>query len=99
MRRYFAGFPSLRACTRWARLARRSAKRSITRLMTPRGFFGAAAAGARRTGGEIFSNVNEGIACSLVVEMNHWLEFPCYTDQAQLLHPVLYAIRMGLFQA
>jgi hypothetical protein len=31
--------------------------------------------------------------------MNHLLEFPCYPDEAQLLHPVLHSIRMADFQA
>jgi len=66
--------------------------RSITWLMTLRGFCGAAAVGARRTGGEIFSNVNAGIVCPLVVEMNHLLEFPCYPDKARLPHP--YSTRL-----
>jgi hypothetical protein len=68
-------------------------------LMRPRGFLGVVAAGARRAGGEIFSNVNAGIVCPLAVEMNHLLEFPCYPDEAQLLHPVLHSIRMERFQA
>lgn len=67
--------------------------------MRPRGFFGVAVAGARRTGGEIFSNVNDGIVCPLAVEMNHLLEFPCYPDEAQLPHPLLHSIRMEPFQA
>jgi hypothetical protein len=101
MPRYSAGFSS-RLIARSpckARLARRSARRSIIWLMIPRGFFGVVAAGARRTGGEIFSNVNAGIVCPLAVEMNHLLEFPCYPDEAQLLHPVLHPIRMEHFQA
>ena len=67
---YFAGFSSRRIARSSGnlRLARRSAKRSIIWLMTPRGFFGVAAAGARRTGGDIFSNVNDGIVCPLAVE-------------------------------
>jgi hypothetical protein len=98
---YSTGFSSRRGARspRKARLARRSAKRSITSLMRPRGFFGVVAAGARRTGGVIFSNVNAGIVCPLAVEMNHLLEFPCYPDEAQLLHPVLHSIRMEHFQA
>ena len=51
--------------------------------MRPRGFFGVVTTGARRTGGEIFSNVNAGIVCPLAVEMNHLLEFPRYPDEAQ----------------
>ena len=98
--RYSAGLSSRRIagslCT--ARLARRSAKRSIIWLMRPRGFFDIVAAGARRTGGEIFSNVNAGIVCPLAVEMNHLLEFPCYPDEAQQPHPVLHSIRMELFK-
>src|SRR4051812_30583761 len=99
--RYFAAFSSGRIArsAREARLARRSAKRSIIWLMRPRGFFGVAAAGARRTGGVIFSNVNAGIECPLVIEMNNLLEFPCYPDEAQLPHPVLHSIRMELVQA
>ena len=68
---YFAGFSSRRIARSSGnlRLARRSAKRSIIWLMRPRGFFGTAvAAGARRAGGEIFSNVNDGIVCPLAVE-------------------------------
>ena len=68
-------------------------------LMMPRGFFGVGAAGARRTGGEIFSNVNTGIVCPLAVEMNHLLKLPCYPDEAQQPHPTLHSIRMELFQA
>src|SRR5439155_21672725 len=100
--RYSAGFASGRTAPsspRNARRARRSAKRSISWLMRPRGFFGIAAVGARRTGGEIFSNVNAGIVCPLAVEMNHLLEFPCCPDEAQLPHPVLHSIRMELIQA
>jgi hypothetical protein len=96
---YFTGFSPARAAARNTRFARRSAKRSIIWLMIPRGFFGVVAAGARRAGGEIFSNVNAGIVCPLAVEMNHLLEFPCYPDEAQLLHPVLHSIRMEHFQA
>ena len=67
---YFAGFSSRRIARSSGnlRLARRSAKRSIIWLMRPRGFFGSAAVGARRTGGDIFSNVNDGIVCPLAVE-------------------------------
>src|SRR5258708_40372879 len=86
--RYFTGFSSPRADARNARLARRSAKRPIIWLMRPRGFFGVVATGARRTGGEIFSNVNAGIVCPLAVEMKHLLEFPCYPDEAQQPHPL-----------
>ena len=67
--------------------------------MRPRGFCGVAAAGAPRAGGEIRSNENDGIVCPLAVEMNHLLEFPCHPDEAQLPHPLLHSIRMGLFQA
>jgi hypothetical protein len=97
--RYFAGLSSVRVDARNARFARRTAKRSIIWLRRPRGFFGVAAVGARRTGGGIFSNVNAGIVCPLAVEMNHLLEFPYYPDEAQLLHPVLHSIRMELVQA
>ena len=95
-----AGFSSRRivGSLRNARLARRSATRSIIWLMRPRGFFGVVAAGARRTGGEIFSNVNAGIVCPLAVEMNHVLEFPCYPDEAQLLHPLLHSFEWNLFK-
>lgn len=98
---YSAGFSSRRIapCPCKARLARRSAKRSIIWLMRPRGFFGGVAAGPRRGCGEIFSNVNAGIVCPLAVEMNHLLEFLCYPDEAQLPHPLLHPIRMELFQA
>jgi hypothetical protein len=68
--RYSAGLSSRRTA-RWpcnARLARRSAKRSIIWLIRPRGFFGVSAAGARRTGGDIFSNINAGIVYPLAVE-------------------------------
>ena len=97
---YSAGLSSRRFArsSRNARLARRSATRSIIWLMRPRGFFGVVAAGAPRTGGEIFSNVNAGIVCPLAVEMNHLLEFPCYPDEAQLLHPLLHSIRMEPFK-
>ena len=66
---YFAGFSSPRIARSSGnlRLARRSAKRSIIWLMRPRGFFGNAV-GPRRTGGDIFSNVNDGIVCPLAVE-------------------------------
>ena len=66
--RYFTGFSSPRADARNPRLARRWAKRPIIWLMRPRGFLGVVAAGARRTGGEIFSNVNAGIVYPLAVE-------------------------------
>jgi hypothetical protein len=36
--------------------------------MRPRGFLGVVAAGVRRAGGEIFSNVNTGIVYPLAVE-------------------------------
>ena len=49
-----------------ARLARRSAIRSIIWVRTLRGFFETAGGGLRRTGGEIFSNVNAGIVLSLI---------------------------------
>jgi hypothetical protein len=70
MLRYPAGLSSRRVARSFckARRARRSAKRSIIWLMRPRGFFGAVAAGARRAGGEIFSNVNAGIVYPLAVE-------------------------------
>jgi hypothetical protein len=97
-RRYFTGFSSEPFAGRNARLARRSATRSITWLMSPRRFSGVVAAGAWRTGGEIFSNVNAGIVCPLAFEMNHLLEFPCYSDDAQLLHPLLHSSRMELFK-
>ncbi|WP_409193028.1 hypothetical protein [Bradyrhizobium sp. RDM4] len=69
MPRYFAGLSSARADARKARRARRSAKRSIIWLIKPRAFFfGVVPAGARRAGGEIFSNVNAGIVYPLAVE-------------------------------
>lgn len=67
--------------------------------MRPRGFFGVAALGAPRTGGEILSNENDGIVCPLAVEMNHLHEFPRRPDEAQLPHPLLHSRRMGLIQA
>nr|WP_201759930.1 hypothetical protein [Bradyrhizobium sp. AC87j1] len=98
---YSAGFSSRRiggsSCK--VRLARRSAIRSIIWRMTPRGFFAAAAVGTRRTGGEIFSNVNAGIVCPLAVEMNHLLEFPCHPDEAQLPHPFTPLNSNGTIQA
>lgn len=66
---------------------RSSATRSIIWLMTPRGFSGAVAAGPRRSGGEIFSNVNAGMVCPLVVELKHLLVFPCYPDAGREPHP------------
>ncbi len=67
--------------------------------MTLRGFFGTAvAAGARRAGGEIFSNVNAGIVCPLVVEMNHLLEFPCYPDEARLPRPYSTQFKWNYFK-
>ena len=42
--------------------------------MTPRCFFTMGGSGPRRTGGEIFSNVKEGIVYPLVIELKHpWL--------------------------
>ena len=67
--------------------------------MTLRGFFGTAeVAVARRAGGEIFSNVNAGIVCPLVVEMNHLLEFPCYPDEARLPHPCSTRFKWNYFK-
>jgi hypothetical protein len=66
--------------------------------MRPRGFFGVDAAGAGRSGGEIFSKMNVGIVCPLALEMNHLLEFPCYLDEAQLPHPLLHSTRMDHFK-
>jgi hypothetical protein len=96
--RYFAGFSSVRVDARNARFARRSAKRSIIWLRRPRGFFGVAAVGARRTGGGIFSNVNAGIVCPLAVEMNHLLEFPCYPDEAHCCTPYSIQFEWNLFK-
>jgi hypothetical protein len=44
--------------------------------MTPRCFLAIGGIGPRRTGGEIFSNVNTGIVYPLVTELKHPWDFP-----------------------
>ncbi|GCC46449.1 hypothetical protein chiPu_0030348 [Chiloscyllium punctatum] len=59
-----------------ARRARASTKRSSIWTMTPRCFCSIGAIGPRRTGGEIFSNVNAGIVHLLTVELRHSWTLP-----------------------
>jgi len=63
--------------------------------MTLRGFCGAVVPGPRRTGGDIFSNVNAGIVYPLAVELKHSWYFLGYPDEAEAAS-VVHSTRMEL---
>src|ERR1700737_341103 len=67
--------------SRSVRLTRASTKRSRILTMTPRCFFSIWGIGARRVGGDIFSNEKAGIVYPLVVELKHSWNSPSFPSK------------------
>src|SRR5438270_5410 len=99
---YFVGLVWRRAVAlflpRRERLTRASTKRSRIWTITPRCFFSTGGSGPRRTGGGIFSNVNAGIVCPLVIELKHPLKHPGVPFVVSFVTPERSAVRGHSFR-